>query len=286
MTVSGIHGSVPTIASCSNGRALGAELGGINLKTALVTGANRGIGAEIAAQLCRDGYHVFLGCRQGHLAETAGPQNAEVLCLDVTSKENVDAVFEHLKRAGGLDALINNAGVALDGFNSQVVEQTLAVNFYGVMRTTDRLLPLLRPAARIVMVSSGLGSMSHLSQTLAQRFAAVLTRDELLSLLEEYLQDVTAGYPTAHGFPASAYSVSKIALNMLTRWYAQKLRSDGRGILCNACCPGWVRTAMGGPQADRSVQQGADTPVWLAQIPDGDSEPTGGFFRDRKPIPF
>jgi NAD(P)-dependent dehydrogenase (short-subunit alcohol dehydrogenase family) len=207
----------------------------------------------------------------------------ETFRLDVTDAGSVAALAASL--TGGVDILVNNAGVSLHGFDSEVVRQTLAVNFYGAMNVTDRMLPLVRPHGRIVMVSSGMGELSAFSPDLRARFESPsLTRAELVALVQSFARDVAEGAHAARGWPSSAYRVSKAALNALTRILARELADDPRRILVNAVCPGWVRTSMGGPSAPRSVEQGARTPVWAALLPD--SGPSGGFFRDERPIPW
>ncbi len=151
------------------------------------------------------------------------------------------------------------------------------------MHITDALLPCLRPGARIVMVSSGMGELSHVGPELRERFDSVtLDRPALVDLMQSFPRDVAAGVHEKNGWPSNAYSVSKVGLNALTRVLARELVSDGRDMLVNAVCPGWVRTRMGGQSAPRSPEQGARTPVWLALLPKGG--PTGGFFRDEKAI--
>jgi len=223
---------------------------------ALITGANRGLGLETARQLGQQGYRVLLSARNGEKAAaaaatlrsqdidaTAVPMNVE----DQTSIE--DAVREITHRYGRLDVLVNNAGVALDqrgtaatAVDPEVVLATFKVNTLGPLRVIKAFLPLLEksPAARIVNVSSGMGQLSHMGQ----------------------------------GSPA--YRISKTALNAVTKVFANELGE--RGIKINAVCPGWVRTDMGGPQASRSVEEGARGIVWAATLAaDG---PTGGYFRD------
>ncbi len=243
-----------------------------NERIALVTGANRGIGQEIARQLAAAGVHVISAARQ--------PGVAEVL-LDVTRKEHIDALAERLKN--GLDVLVNNAGTSLDGFSADVAKRTLDVNFFGPMNITDALLPHLRPGARIVMVSSGMGELSHVGPQLRKLFDNVaLDRTTLVELMHSFPRDVAAGVHEKNGWPSNAYSVSKVGLNALTRVLARELANDNRGILVNSVCPGWVRTRMGGQSAPRSPEQGARTPVWLALLPEGGQ--TGGFFRDERAI--
>jgi NAD(P)-dependent dehydrogenase (short-subunit alcohol dehydrogenase family) len=176
-----------------------------------------------------------------------------------------------------LAALVNNAGASFDGFDSGVVDRTLDVNFRGPVRVTEALLPRLAPDASIVMVSSGMGELHRFSPELARRFLdPKLDRKGLDLLLDEFRSRVVAG--GLGGWPRSAYSVSKAALNAYTRILARELRG-GRRV--NAVCPGWVRTRMGGRGAPRSVEQGAKGIVWAATQA-GDEN--GGFFRDAQAI--
>ena len=233
----------------------------VERRVALVTGANRGIGQEIARQLAAQGLITIFGARDREQAEAAAravrdaPGEAYGRQLDVTDQGSVDRLLAGIEAEfGRLDVLVNNAAIAADGGQpaSRVgladVEATLATNVIGPWRLCQAALPLMRRGGygRIVNVSSGAGSFG----------------------------EGHAGSP--------AYSVSKAALNMLTLKLAREL--DGTNILANAVCPGWVRTDMGGQDADRSVEQGAETPVWLATLPDGG--PSGEFFRDKQRIPW
>jgi NAD(P)-dependent dehydrogenase (short-subunit alcohol dehydrogenase family) len=218
---------------------------------ALVSGANRGIGAEIARELAADhGFLVFAGARNP--AEVKRSEGIEPIELDVTDQASVDAARERIEAdPGRLDALVNNAGVYGDPIGASDYDldrayEVLEVNTFGPWRLIEAFLPLMRSSSqpRIVNVSSGAGQLS----------------------------DMNGG--------RAAYRVSKAGLNALTR----TLASDERWVKVNTMCPGWVRTDMGGSAAPRSVEEGADTAVWLATLPD--DGPTGGFFRDRKPIPW
>jgi NAD(P)-dependent dehydrogenase (short-subunit alcohol dehydrogenase family) len=245
-------------------------------RIAVVTGANRGIGAEVVRQLRLEGVRVVAASRE--------PQSG-FETLDVTRADHIDALARHVASEGGLDALVNNAGVSLDGFDADVARRTLAVNFFGAMHVTDALLPSLRPGGRIVMVSSGLGALSGIRGDARARMTAPgLTRAQLVALVEEFVRDVAAGTHARHGWPSSAYNLSKIALNALVQVLARELAGDPRRILVNSEDPGWVRTRMGGRGAPRSVEQGARTAVWLATLPEGG--PNGGFFRDERAIPW
>jgi NAD(P)-dependent dehydrogenase (short-subunit alcohol dehydrogenase family) len=218
---------------------------------ALVSGANRGIGAEIARELAADyGFLVFAGARNPEEVEPG--DGIEPIRLDVTDQATVDAARDRIGAdPGRLDALVNNAGVYGEPIGAAEyplddAHEVLEVNTFGPWRLIEAFLPLLREsdAPRIVNVSSGAGQLS----------------------------DMNGG--------RAAYRVSKAGLNALTR----TLASDERWIKVNTMCPGWVRTDMGGSAAPRSVEEGADTAIWLATLPD--DGPTGGFFRNRKPIPW
>jgi len=222
-------------------------------RVALVSGANRGIGAEIARQLAADhGFLVFAGARDpSKVAEGEGITAVE---LDVTDQRTVDAARATVDgEAARLDALVNNAAVyggpeGVAEYDLVRAHEVLETNLFGAWRLIHAFLPLLRASdqPRIVNVSSGAGQLAEMNGGRA------------------------------------AYRVSKAGLNALTRTLASDER--GSGLLVNTMCPGWVRTEMGGEAAPRSVEEGADTAVWLATLPD--DRPTGGFFRDRKPIPW
>lgn len=251
---------------------------------ALVTGGNRGLGREVCRQLGRLGMRVLLSARDiASGAEATAALRAEGLDitfepLDVASEESIGQLVDRLERQGvRLAALVNNAGVSLQGFNGDVAERTLAVNFFGALHLTERLLPLMEEYGRIVMVSSGLGVLDGLSSNLRRRLDPPASKEALIALMHEFIADVRGGDFAAKGWPGSAYRVSKVGLNALTRLLAEELKP--RHLLVNAVTPGWVRTRMGGAGAPTGVEEGADTLVWAATLPhDG---PSGGFFRDR-----
>ena len=230
-------------------------------RVAVVTGGNRGIGLEICRQLARrEGVRVVLTARNEAKGRAAVAQlggagvDVDFHELDVTSEEAIRALADWLAATyGRCDILVNNAGIVADPRGSRALDskpttyrQTLDTNLFGPLLLCQATVPLMKKNryGRIVNVSSGQGQLS----------------------------DMGAGTP--------AYRVSKTALNALTRVLAAELTASG--ILVNSMCPGWVRTDMGGPGAPRTVEQGADTAVWLAALPD--DGPNGGFFRDREPI--
>jgi len=258
-------------------------------RTALVTGANRGLGLETARQLAGQGFRVLVTAREASDARRAagaleGP-GASVAALsvplDVADPGSIAAAADHLRGAGAaIDVLVNNAGVSLDGFDAGVARRTLETNFFGPLRLTEALLPLIPAGGTVVMVSSGMGELAGLDQRLRARFTdPALTRDALIELMNTFVADVAAGAHRERGWPSNAYRVSKVGLNALVRVWAPELA--GRGIIVNAVCPGWVRTDMGGPGASRGVEKGAASIVWGATRR---GEPTGGFFRDGRRI--
>lgn len=253
-------------------------------RLALVTGGSRGIGRAIAKALRDRGLSVVVASRDPERGRAAARElGAEWRFLDLADAASVAALARTLE--GGLDVLVDNAAIALKGFDAKIARATLLVDFLGTMRLTDTLVPRVREGGRIVMVSSGVGSLSSVSSELAKRFLdEAIDRDRLVALTDDFVADVEAGRHAERGWPTSAYGVSKIALNTYTRILARELERDPRRIKVNAACPGWVRTDMGGNAAPRSPDEGAKTPVWLALLPD--DGPTGGFFRDEKPIPW
>jgi NAD(P)-dependent dehydrogenase (short-subunit alcohol dehydrogenase family) len=213
---------------------------------ALVTGGNRGIGLEVCRQLVRGGHEVILGSRDRAKGERVA-NGLRVVELDVSDDASVQRAAAEID---ALDVLVNNAAILYDTWarastaDLDEVHTALETNLFGAWRTSLAFLPHLRQSAhpRVVNVSSESGSLSGMS----------------------------GGTP--------AYSVSKAALNALTRMLAQELRRDC--ILVNAVCPGWTDTDMG--QGGRPVEQGAASVIWAAEL--GDDGPTGGFFRDGRPL--
>jgi NAD(P)-dependent dehydrogenase (short-subunit alcohol dehydrogenase family) len=252
-------------------------------QTVIVTGGNRGLGLETCRQLAEQGYRVVLTARRAAEAERAARsigQGVMAAELDVTSADSIAKLAAWAKaELGSVQALVNNAGISMQGFNVEVVRGTLAVNFFGALHVTNALAPLLVDGGNLVMVSSGMGELSAYSPELRARFLdPALDVDGLVALVHEFEREVANGTHNAHGWPSSAYRVSKAALNALTRILAKTWPR----LHVNAVCPGWVKTDMGGPGAPRELPQGARGIVWAATLPP--NGPTGGFFRDSKPI--
>ena len=236
-------------------------------KVALVTGANRGIGFEVCRQLAKKGLQVVLTSRdaeKGKQAQAALSKEGikvDYCQLDTTHSESIEKAFEFVaSKFRRLDILVNNAGVFIEsseestGYggasllttNLDVIRKTMETNTLGPILMIQKFVPLMKQNhyGRIVNISSGMGQLSEMN----------------------------GRWP--------GYRLSKTALNAVTRIAADELQ--GTEILVNSVCPGWVKTDMGGPEAEVTVEEGADTVVWLATLPEGG--PTGGFFRERKRI--
>jgi NAD(P)-dependent dehydrogenase (short-subunit alcohol dehydrogenase family) len=240
-------------------------------KTALITGANRGIGQQVARVLAGDGWDVLVASRDRQKADAAAARlrkdtggRCKGVELDVTSDASVATAARKLADGAILiDALVNNAGVYRGA-----TADTIETNFFGPLRVTLGLLPRLRDGATITNVTSGLGALANLDAAHAKQLAdPTLTRDALVALMQS----------GGTGWGTDAYGVSKAALNALTRILAAELAP--RGICVNATDPGWVRTDMGGRNAPRSVEDGAASVLFGVT-----TRETGGVFRDGRRI--
>lgn len=237
-------------------------------RVAVVSGANRGIGLEICRQLARQGMLVLMTSRDEIKGRAAcdALQREELTVryhpLDVDHPSSVEALARFVEKTfGRCDVLVNNAGIFPDAVNAssemfpsvfqaraETITRAMTTNVYGPLLLCQALVPLMRRHhyGRIVNMSSGMGQLTGMN----------------------------GGYP--------AYRISKTALNALTRILSEELLEEN--ILVNSMCPGWVRTDMGGPEATRTVEEGADTALWLATLPD--DGPRGTFFRDRTERPW
>jgi NAD(P)-dependent dehydrogenase (short-subunit alcohol dehydrogenase family) len=238
-------------------------IGEKNARVALVTGGNRGIGLEIARQLGGHGHHVILGARSMASGENSAAHlrslghSSSTVELDVTDPGSIQAAIDcAVQDFGGVDVLVNNAGIAIDAWpghrpsepDFERIRVTFDTNVFGAWACAGGVLPHMRAAGygRIVNMTSNMASLG-------------LTADA----------------------ESPAYRMSKTALNMLTVVLAAEVRDDG--ILVNAASPGYTRTDMS-PKATRSVDQGADTAFWLATLPP--EGPSGGYFYERSPLPW
>lgn len=233
---------------------------------AVVTGANRGLGRATSRALAEQGYHVVLCARDSESgADTMASLQAEQLScelrrVDITRQEDVAGLARHLgDNLGRVDVLVNNAGVNIESrsdagkrsadptrVSPMTVMETLNINTLGALRCIQALAPLFTEGARIINISSGMGQ----------------------------LEEMASGW--------LGYRMSKTAMNSLTRVFADEFAE--RGIRVNSVCPGWVRTDLGGEQAERSIEEGIDTIVWLATSDAPAAKASGRFFRDREQI--
>lgn len=267
-------------------------------RVAIVTGGNKGIGLAIVRSLCKKfNGDVVLTARDESRGQSAVKQlqgeglNPKFCQLDIDSRASITNVKEFLKaNYGGVDVLMNNAAIGYEQpANMSLAEHaknTIATNFTGTLNMTKTLLPLFKPHSRIVIVSTMYGRLKILQPHLQEQFSsASLTEDQLVALMDQYVQDVAAGDHISKGWAPSAYGVSKVGVNALTKILARELSKDEeKDILVNTCCPGWVRTDMGGPNARLSPDQGAETPVYLALLPPG--SPSGKFWSRQRQITY
>ena len=229
-------------------------------KNVLITGANKGIGFEIARQLANQSFHVILSGRNAVRVREATDRlkhtgiSCSSLIMDVGNVDSIHAAFEEMyDRISTLDVLINNAAILLDGSTSflqasqSLIEDTLRINSLGPLYVTRKFLPLLKQGSRVINVSSSAGQICN-----------------------------------GAGQYAPVYSMSKTLLNTITMQLDASLQS--RNIAVFSMCPGWVRTEMGGAGAPRSLEQGAETAVWLAT--EAPLSLSGKFLKDKTPIPW
>jgi NAD(P)-dependent dehydrogenase (short-subunit alcohol dehydrogenase family) len=229
------------------------------MQTALITGASRGIGRRVAERLADDGMRVLLAVRR--IENAPRLPSGEALPLDVASPSSIAALVKELSARGGrLDVLVNNAGVY-----EAPRREIWNVNVRGPWLLTRGLTPLLESGARVVMVTSGM-AQGAADAVLQKRLAAIDVEGDGFGKLAD---DAPGGY-----------GASKAALNRMAELFAKELAP--RGIKVNAISPGWVRTAMGGPGAPRSIDQGAESVLWGARL--GANGPSGGFFEDGHPL--
>uniref|UniRef100_A0A8C0T807 Carbonyl reductase [NADPH] 1 n=1 Tax=Canis lupus familiaris TaxID=9615 RepID=A0A8C0T807_CANLF len=268
-------------------------------RVALVTGANKGIGFAIARELCRQfSGDVVLTARDEARGRAAVQQlQAEGLSprfhlLDIDDLQSIRALRDFLRKEyGGLDVLVNNAGIAFKTndptpFHIQA-EVTMKTNFFGTRDVCTELLPLMKPQGRVVNVSSvvSVRALKSCSPELQQKFRSeAITEEELVGLMNKFVEDTKKGVHRNEGWPDNAYGVTKIGVTVLSRIHARKLSEQRRDdkILLNACCPGWVRTDMAGPRAPKSPEEGAETPVYLALLPSDAEGPHGEFLMEKK----
>lgn len=280
-------------------------------RIAAVTGGNKGIGLACVRQLAlkysssqfNDGpLLIYLTARNQQRGEAAlkeilqdkqlkkakalredgGLSHIEYLALDIDSKESIQSFADYLKNhhPEGIDILINNAGIAMQGFNADVVKQTLHSNYYGTLEVTKQVLPQIRSGGRVVNVASAAGHLnSSYDASIRNRFLKATKTEEITTLMEEFLSAVRQdNYKGV--WPGSAYRVSKAGVIGMTGTTAMEHARTDSKTLINSCCPGYVSTDMTKGNGTKTVDQGAETPVLLALGDIGNSN--GKFWQNER----
>jgi carbonyl reductase 1 len=282
-------------------------------RVGVVTGANKGIGLAIVRQLAlqyptsplnNGPFLIYLTARDQGRGEAAvknleqdpqlkqakalkadgGLSEIKFQLLDITSSDSIKTLADHLKQAhsDGIDFVINNAGIAMDGFNADIVKTTLTSNYYKTLEACHEFLPLLKPTGRLVNVASMAGKLNKYSEEVRNRFLASKTEDDVTAIMKDFAAAVEAGKEKEAGFPSAGYAVSKAGLIGATKALAKQVKDKGKGVLVNACCPGYVNTDMTKGNGTKTPDEGAQTPVMLA-IQDIQGK-TGAFWQNEREI--
>ncbi|CAD5123742.1 DgyrCDS12060 [Dimorphilus gyrociliatus] len=269
-------------------------------RVAIVTGGNKGIGLAIVRGLCKqfDG-DVYLTARNEELGKGAVEQmkqeglTANFFRLDIRNEGHIEDLKAHLMdKYGGLDVLINNAAIAYKRastvpFPTQA-KDTIETNFTATLRICEILFPILRPNARVVHISSRVGVMAFnkTSDKIKNCFKNVATTDDLKTLINDFLKSAEEGTHTEKGWPAMAYGVSKLGVCCLTGIQQREMDNDDRqGILINSMCPGFVNTDMSSHKGFLTPDEGADTALYCALLPEKTEVPKGNFVVAREVNP-
>lgn len=276
------------------------------MSVAIVTGANKGIGLETSRALAKSGKFktVYLTSRNEDLGRKAlndlesdvGQNILKYHQLDISDTNSISKFSNFIQSEHqGYDVLVQNAGFAFkhaatEPFDIQA-EQTLAINFWGTLNMMKTFFPMANQNARIVNVSSMVSQSSmfgfrpKFGHPIGRELHSVnidLTLERLEALGTKFVTDCKTGQNEKEGWPMTAYGVSKLLVNGITRVYAKEARTNGRGILVNCCCPGYVKTDMSShsENATKVTTQGAETSVWLSLLPPGLSGPQGTYVAD------
>ncbi|XP_053399798.1 carbonyl reductase [NADPH] 1-like [Mercenaria mercenaria] len=267
-------------------------------RVAVVTGANKGIGYAIVRGLCKqfDGDVILTARNEGNGQEAIKKLNGEGLKpmfhqLDLDDVGSIDRMKAFLQKTyTGLDILVNNAGIAFkmaakEPF-AQQAEVTVATNFWGTLNVCKGLFPLLKPHARVVNVSS-MSSSSAAKKCSPEMRSKFLVPDldvaKVEELMTKFVNSAKDGSYEKKGWCQSAYGCSKIGVTLLSFAQQKEFNKDSRAdIVVNACCPGYVDTDMTSHKGKKTIDQGADTPLYLALLPPNTTSPKGNYVSDRK----
>eukprot|EP00066_Takifugu_rubripes_P002200 XP_003963969.1 PREDICTED: carbonyl reductase [NADPH] 1 [Takifugu rubripes] len=268
-------------------------------RVAVVTGSNKGIGLAIVKELCRQFQGVvYITARDvgrgRNAVESLASEGLTAMFqqLDINDGKSITTAAAYFKeKYGGVDVLVNNAAIAFKVADTTPfpvqAEETLKTNFFATRDMLTQFLPLIKAGGRVVNVSSfvGVRTLNQCSPALQERFRSEdITEEELVGLMQRFVDEAKRGEHKQGGWPETAYGVSKMGLTTLSMILARRLSKErpSDAILLNACCPGWVRTDMAGPKAPKSPEEGAVTPVYLALLPPGATEPHGKFVSDKE----
>ncbi|GAB7364538.1 hypothetical protein MBLNU230_g5345t1 [Neophaeotheca triangularis] len=284
-------------------------------RVAAVTGANKGIGLAIVRQLALQyptstisgsPFLIYLTARSADrgaaavkelnndpqlkqakvLVQDGGDTTIKFAELDISQTKSIQQFRDFLKseHPDGLDVVINNAGIAMDGFNAEVVKTTLQTNYYGTLEATQDLLPLMKNGGRMVNVCSMAGKLNKYSDETRNAFIKASQTDvpAVTAVMERFKVAAAEGKEKEAGFPSAAYATSKAGEIAMTKVVAAEEAKRGRGVLLNACCPGYVNTDMTKGRGAKTIDQGAQTPVMLALQDIGGKH--GGFWQSEKEL--
>lgn len=285
-------------------------------RIAVVTGANKGIGLAIVRQLAlqypssslnNGPILIYLTARDKSRGEAAvkdirtdsqlakaqaldsygGLSTVKFHDLDIADPGSIDRFVASMKEAhpNGIDVVINNAGIAMNGFDLNVVQTTLGCNYYGTLAMTEKILPHIRDGGRLVNVASASGHLGgKYSDSIKKGFLGARHVADVTKLMEDFTEAVAQNEYQARGWPGTAYVVSKAGTIAFTRIIAQQEKDKSSNVLINVCCPGWVKTDMTKGGGAKTPDEGALTPVMLAL---GDIKgKTGEFWQNEKVIPW
>jgi len=279
----------------------------------VVTGANKGIGLAIVRNLAlqypksplnNGPVLIYLTVRDQKKGEAAlqsldadpqlkkakalvadgGLADVKYHSLDISDSKSIENFAAYLKKTHGegIDFVINNAGIAMNGFDAQVVKQTLACNYYGTLEACNAFLPLIKDSGRLVNVGSMSGHLNKYSDEIRDEFLASETVPDVTRLMEKFTKAVEAGSEKKQGWPSAAYAVSKAGVIGMTKAIAKAEKDKGSKVLINVCCPGYVNTDMTKGNGTKTPDEGAKTPVMLALDDIGDR--SGLFWQTEKPL--
>jgi len=271
--------------------------------SAVVTGANKGIGYHIARRLVAAGYDVVLACRNNDLAaqaadklmaESSTPKTAapvRTVRFDLEDTASLEAAAAAVKGLfpDGIDVVVHNAGFAFktdatEPFHVQA-EKTNRINFFNTIHAVESFLPVVRNDGRVVIIGSRAGFLKTIpgDTARAEFIRDGVTVESLKAHVQHFIALTEKDQQKAAGWPSNSYGTSKVAVGAYARLLAAEARTRDRGVTVNWCCPGWCRTDMAGDEAPRSADDGADTPAWLATSADV-AGVSGKFYGERKEL--